>query len=123
MVTLTILTLLSQECINHSPCVLLSFRAHTEDDGIDAHRLVRRAVKNGTRIIVANSNRFAAPGAAGTLSVVDTAAALAGRPVLRGHIPAGTFPHQYALAPGGRVLLVTNSSSAQLEAVDLSALP
>lgn len=81
------------------------------------------AVKNGAQIIVANSNRFAAPGAAGTLSVVDTAAALARRPALRGRIPAGGFPRQFALAPGDRVLLVTNSSSAQLEAVDLAALP
>ena len=43
--------------------------------------------------------------------------------MLRGLIPAGAFPRQFALVFGGRVLLVTNSSSAQLEAVDLSALP
>jgi DNA-binding beta-propeller fold protein YncE len=81
------------------------------------------AVGNGTRIVVANSNRFSAPKAAGTLAVVDTAAALSGRPALRGLIPAGAFPRQFALEPGGRVLLATNFSSAQLEAVDLSTVP
>jgi hypothetical protein len=66
------------------------------------------AVTNGTRIIVANSNRFAAPGAAGTLSVADTAATLADRPALRGLLPAGGFLREFVLAPSGRVLLVTN---------------
>lgn len=80
-------------------------------------------IAHGRRIVVANSNRFGGPRAAGTLSVVDTAAALARRPALLGSIPAGAFPRQLALEPTGTVLLVTNYASAQVEAVDLSAVP
>jgi hypothetical protein len=46
------------------------------------------------------------------LGVVDTAAALAGRPAVLRLITAGSFPRQLALEPGGRVLLVTNYSSS-----------
>jgi len=67
--------------------------------------------------------RTGADSLAGLLAAPDPAAALAGRPALRGLIPGGGFPRQFVLAAGGRVLLVTNSSSAQLEAVELSALP
>ena len=80
-------------------------------------------IDHGRRIVVANSNRFGGPRASGTLSVVDTVAALARRPAVLGLIPAGSFPRQLALEPGGKVLLVTNYSSSQVEAVDLSAVP
>jgi DNA-binding beta-propeller fold protein YncE len=78
---------------------------------------------DGSRIVVADSNRFGAPGAASSLGVVDVPAALAGRPALLGYLPAGGFPRQMAVEPGGRTLLVTNFSSDQLEAVDLADLP
>jgi DNA-binding beta-propeller fold protein YncE len=80
-------------------------------------------IAHGRRIVVANSNRFGGPRASGTLSVVDTVAALAHRPAVLGLIPAGAFPRQLALEPGGKVLLVTNYASSQVEAVDLSAVP
>jgi DNA-binding beta-propeller fold protein YncE len=80
-------------------------------------------VDNGTRIVVADSNRFSAPSAASSLAVVSVAAALANRPALLGYVRAGGFPREMALEPGGRTLLVTNFSSQQLGAINLTGLP
>jgi DNA-binding beta-propeller fold protein YncE len=79
-------------------------------------------VGGGTRIVVADSNRFAAPNATSSLAVVSVPAALAGRPALIGYLTAGGFPRQMALEPDGRTLLVTNFASQQLEAVGLVGL-
>ncbi len=80
-------------------------------------------VRGGSVIVVADSNRFGAPGARSDLSVVDVAEALAGRPAVIGRIPAGQFPREMALAPDGRRLLVTNFASGQLEAVSVPSIP
>jgi DNA-binding beta-propeller fold protein YncE len=76
-------------------------------------------VRGGTRIVVADSNRFGTAGATADLAVV----AVAARPALLGYIPAGQFPREMTLEPGGRTLLVTNFASGQLEAVDVTTLP
>jgi hypothetical protein len=47
---------------------------------------------------------------------------LDGRPAITGDIPAGLFPRDMTAAPDGTVL-VSNFSSAQLEAVDTAAIP
>jgi len=57
-----------------------------------------------------------------SLAVIDARAALAGRPALVGVIGAGLLPREFAVVPGGRTALVTNSASHQLEAVNVSAL-
>ena len=80
-------------------------------------------VDHGRQIVVADSNRFDTPGASASLAVVRVADALAGRPALAGLLPAGLFPREMAVAPGGRTLLVTCFSSGQLELVDLTGLP
>ena len=80
-------------------------------------------VRNGTRIVVADSNRFNARGASSSLAVVAVTAALAGKPALLGYLRAGGFPRQMALEPGGRTLLVTNFNSSQLESVTVADLP
>jgi DNA-binding beta-propeller fold protein YncE len=80
-------------------------------------------VDGGKRIVVADSDRFGAPGAVSGLAVVSVPAALAGRPALLGYLPAGGFPREMALTPDGRELLVSNYSSSQLESVDLAGLP
>jgi DNA-binding beta-propeller fold protein YncE len=80
-------------------------------------------VDGGTRIVVADSDRFSAPDATSSLAVVDVRAALAGQPALLGYLRAGGFPRQMALEPGGRTLLVTNFSSQQIEAVGVAGLP
>ena len=80
-------------------------------------------VNGGREVVVANSNRLAAPTAPSNLTVVSTAAALAHRPSVLGTIPAGAFPREMALQPGRPTLLAGNYGSDQLEAVDLRRLP
>jgi 6-phosphogluconolactonase (cycloisomerase 2 family) len=40
-----------------------------------------------------------------------------------GLIKSGTTPRQFALEPNGTTLLVTNTDSGQVQAVDISHLP
>jgi DNA-binding beta-propeller fold protein YncE len=80
-------------------------------------------VDGGQRIVVADSNRFGQRGATSSLAVVNVAPALAGKPALAGYLPAGGFPRQMALEPGGRTLLVTDFTSQQLETVNVASLP
>jgi DNA-binding beta-propeller fold protein YncE len=80
-------------------------------------------VDNGRRIVVADSDRFQAPGAQPTLSVVDPNAALVGRPALLGSIGTGAFPREMALAPGRGILEVSDYGSNQLQTIDLMTLP
>lgn len=80
-------------------------------------------VDGGQRMVVADSNRFGAPGAVPSLAVVNVAAALAHKPALAGYLRAGGFPRQLALEPGGRALLVTDFDSQQLETVNVTNLP
>jgi DNA-binding beta-propeller fold protein YncE len=113
--------------------MLLGFSA-SRLRGDPAHALIARAavgeapvglalVDGGQRAVVADSNRFSQPGAKSSLAVVNVAAALAHRPALAGYLPAGGFPRQMALEPGGRVLLVTDFASQQLETVNVTNLP
>jgi DNA-binding beta-propeller fold protein YncE len=80
------------------------------------------AVRDGMLIVVADSNRFSAPGAHADLTVVNVAAALDSRPAIVGHIPAGLFPRDMTAAPDGTVL-VSNFGSGQVEAVDTATIP
>jgi DNA-binding beta-propeller fold protein YncE len=80
-------------------------------------------VGGGRDVVVADSNRFGAPGAHFSLTVVDSARALAHEPSVVGSLPAGAFPREMAATPNGRLLLVGNFGSSQLEAVSVSALP
>jgi hypothetical protein len=77
---------------------------------------------DGARVVVADSNRFHAPGERSGLTVVNAAAALAGRPSLIGIARAGLFPRDVALEPNGHTLLVANFESGQLETLDLDRL-
>jgi hypothetical protein len=49
--------------------------------------------------------------------------ALAAKPALLDLLPAGGFPREMTLEPGGRTLLVTCFASGQVEAVDMTRLP
>jgi DNA-binding beta-propeller fold protein YncE len=80
-------------------------------------------VRNGSLVVVADSNRFGARGASSDLGVVNVADALAGKAAVLGHIPAGQFPREMELEPDGQRLLVTNYASGQLEAVSIPTLP
>ncbi len=70
----------------------------------------------GRRLVVADSNRFGT--GVGSLAVVN----LAGVPALVGYVPAGAFPRQMTLEPGGTELDVTNFDSSQLETVPMGPL-
>ena len=80
-------------------------------------------LRKGTRIVIADSNRFAAPGQTAALTVIDTHAALAHKDAVIGEIPAGTFPRELSIQATQNRLLVTNFGSNQLEVIDLSHLP
>jgi hypothetical protein len=80
-------------------------------------------VRGGSLIVIADSDRFDVAGKVANLSVVNVAAALAGKPAMVGYIRAGLFPREMALEPGGRTLLVTNYASDQLEAVSVPGIP
>lgn len=80
-------------------------------------------LRHDSRLVVANSNRFATPGASPSLMVVDAAAALMGREAVLGTIPSGAFPRQLVVGSDGTVLLATNYASAELQAVDVMTIP
>ncbi|HEY5353811.1 MAG TPA: hypothetical protein VIK57_15275 [Streptosporangiaceae bacterium] len=50
-----------------------------------------------------------------TVSVIDTAAALAHRPALTGSIPAGLFPRDISYDPATGQVLVANYNSRDIE--------
>jgi DNA-binding beta-propeller fold protein YncE len=81
-------------------------------------------IRNGAYVVVGNANRYAADQSVNrTLSVVDTAQALANRPASAGTIPAGSYPRQIARSPDGKTLFVTNYNSDTLEVIDVDRLP
>jgi DNA-binding beta-propeller fold protein YncE len=99
-----------------------------------AHSLVARVmvgeapigetfVEDGSRIVVADSNLNKVPGAPANLAVVDVAKALSGQDALLGYLPTGRLPHQFAVEPDGRTLLVTLQTERQLETVRIADLP
>ena len=101
--------------------------------GNPAHALIARVgvgsspiglamVRDGSRILVANSN-LNGKGDGTSVSVVSTSAALAGGHALLGQISTGQLPREFGLAPDGKTALVTNSNSGQVQAIDLTTLP
>ena len=80
-------------------------------------------VKDDTRIVVADSDQSSLPGAQPTLAVVSIADALAGKPALLGYIQTGQVPREFAVAAGGRTLIVTDNRGGELQAVRLAAVP
>jgi DNA-binding beta-propeller fold protein YncE len=80
-------------------------------------------VNNGKRMVVADSNRDNVGTAAPGLAVIDVDKALAGKPAVLGTIKSGLAPRQFALEPDGKTLLVTNTGSGQVEAVNVDQLP
>ena len=71
-------------------------------------------IDQGAEIVVADSNRFLAAGQTAGLSIIDSAAALAGKPALVGSLRSSKFPRELDVEPDGKTLLVTNFASGQL---------
>ena len=99
-----------------------------------AHALVARVnvgpapigvalVNGGSRILVANSNLYGQHSVSTSISVISTSAVLSRRPALLGQISTGLLPREFGLAPDGKTVLVVNSGSGQVQAIDLSTLP
>jgi DNA-binding beta-propeller fold protein YncE len=80
------------------------------------------AVRGGTLLVVADSNRFGASGQSSSLSVVSVAAALAGRQAVVADLPTGLFPRDMAVSPDG-TLLVSDYSAGQVQAIATGRLP
>ena len=79
-------------------------------------------VDNGRRMVVADSSG-GSPGSDGDLAVVKVSKALAHQPAVIGAIRSRGKPHQFALEPGGKTLLVTNTGSGEVQAVNVAQLP
>ena len=81
-------------------------------------------IDGGARIVVTNSNRFAAgSNDRQPLAVVDAARLRAGgKQAVLGEIPAGGFPRELRVSADGRTLFVTNFASGTLEMVDLGTV-
>jgi DNA-binding beta-propeller fold protein YncE len=79
-------------------------------------------IKGGSEIVIADSDKYNTAGSSPNLEVVNTKDALAGKPALVGWIPTGKQPRQFDLE-GSTTLLVTNTASGQLEAVNLADIP
>lgn len=69
----------------------------------------------GTRLAVANSNRFAGPGATGSLAILN--AVPSGPRVLRS-VPAGHFPRSIGVGADGRTLFVTAFNGGEVAMMD-----
>jgi DNA-binding beta-propeller fold protein YncE len=80
-------------------------------------------VRDGSRIVVADSDLNALPGTSPSIAVVSTSDALAGQSALLGYVPSGMVPREFALEPDGKTLLVTNNGSHQLQAIRVADLP
>ena len=78
-------------------------------------------VDHGHTVVVADSDRFSAPGEGANLAVVTSVGR--GQLVLAGYVRAGSFPRDMAPSPHGTAILVSNFASGQLEEVDERALP
>jgi len=81
-------------------------------------------IDNGAKIVVANSNRFAAPDSHGqSLYVIDSKQVISGAVTTLGLLPAQAFPREIRSTADGRTLLVTNFIGRALEIVDLDRTP
>ena len=79
-------------------------------------------VNNGKLMVVADSSG-GSTGTGADLAVVNVSRALAHKRAVIGAIASRGRPHQLALEPGGKTLLVTNTGSKEVEAVNVGQLP
>jgi DNA-binding beta-propeller fold protein YncE len=115
----------SNALIGFSAASLLAHPAHSLIARVDvgASPIGLILARNGSRILVANSNLHNQPGATASISVVNPSVALAGGQAQLGVLSTGLVPREFALEPGGKTVLVTNNGSARVQAIDVGALP
>ena len=78
-------------------------------------------VNRGAQLVVADSDRDKRDGGA-SLAVIDVQRALHRQPALTGFLHTGSTPRQFALEPGGGMLLVVDTGSGQVQAVQIGHL-
>ena len=78
-------------------------------------------VENDHVAIVADSDRFSAPGEGASLAVVKIEGN--GEMSLAGYVATDAFPRDMAVVEGGRTVLVSDFAAGQVETVDVSTLP
>jgi DNA-binding beta-propeller fold protein YncE len=103
--------------INHQPNALAA------DVRLGSAPVGLALLRNGSRIVVADSNRFATQGQQAALTVIDANAALSQKPSVLGSLPTGRFPRELSTVPSQQQLVATNFGSNQLEIVDTRQLP
>lgn len=81
-----------------------------------------RLVRNGRFALVTGSDHTRDSGSVEAVDVVDTAAALAGRPALRKSVAVGGMPREIEVSPDQRTAYVANNGTSTLSAVDLTGL-
>jgi DNA-binding beta-propeller fold protein YncE len=91
--------------------------------GVGADPVGMALYASGSRLAVADSNIDNVKGAMPNLAIISTTAALSGKPSLLGLIKSGLLPRQVLTLPGGQVLLVTTTTSQELQAIKIADLP
>ena len=91
--------------------------------GVGASPIGLAMIRDGSRILVADSNLNGTGNGGTSVSVVSTSAAVARGHALLGQISTGLLPREFSLAPDGKTALVTNNGSGQVQAIDLTTLP
>ena len=123
--TLWVTAVGSNALLGFSAAKLLSDPAHAliARVAVGQSPLGLAVINNGSRVVVADSNRDGGADDQPNLAVVDTAKALAGKPALLGYLRSGLQPRQFAVVSNSTTLLVTNTKSAQVQTVNLNRLP
>ncbi|KAK5681287.1 hypothetical protein LTS10_007049 [Elasticomyces elasticus] len=80
-------------------------------------------IRNDTRILTADSNRFRSINTTSGISVVDVQAALRGEAADLGQISSGIFPRELAVSPDGKTVLMGVYGSNKIQAIDVATLP
>lgn len=81
-------------------------------------------IDGGSKVVVANSNRFhGTPDDKEFLDVIDAGRISSGGNAVIGRIPAGAFPRDIRVTSDGHTMLITNFGSRTLEIVDLRSYP
>jgi DNA-binding beta-propeller fold protein YncE len=80
-------------------------------------------IDGGTKVVAGNSNRFAAPNAPQTLTVLDAGKLQSGAGAVLGTVQAGAFPREMRVSADGNTLFFTNAGSNSLQVLDVKHLP
>jgi hypothetical protein len=82
-------------------------------------------VRNGTRMLTTDSDRWYYPNETTGVTVIDVEKALNGKPeeANLGSIPTGAFPRELALSPDNCTVLVSCHDSVQVQVIDVESLP